>query len=65
MEFKELLLRAKNGEKQAREDLLEMYRPLIFKSSLVEGVFDEDLFQILCYKFICSIDKFEDIKDCM
>lgn len=59
MEFKEMLIRAKRGEKNAQEKLLEMYRPLLVRDSIVEGVFDEDLYQELCYRFICCIDKFD------
>lgn len=59
MEFKEMLIRAKRGEKNAQEKLLEMYRPLLMRGSIVEGVFDEDLYQELCYRFICCIDKFD------
>lgn len=59
MEFKEMLIRAKRGEKNAQEKLLEMYRPLLMRDSIIEGVFDEDLYQELCYRFICCIDKFD------
>ena len=59
MEFKELIIRAKRGENDAPEALLEMYQPLLAKASIVEGFFDEDLYQELCYKFIRCIDKFE------
>ena len=59
MDFKELLIRAKRGENEAQETLLEMYRPLISKEAIIDGVFDEDLYQELCYKFIRCIDKFE------
>lgn len=59
MEFKEMLIRVKRGEKNAQEKLLEMYRPLLMRESIVEGVFDEDLYQELCYRFICCIDKFD------
>lgn len=59
MEFKEMLIRAKRGEKNAQEKLLKMYRPLLMRESIVEGVFDEDLYQELCYRFICCIDKFD------
>lgn len=58
MDFMELMIRAKRGEKPALEELLEMYRPLIFKESIVDGVFDEDLFQELSFKFLQSIEKF-------
>lgn len=59
MKFRELLVRAKNGERKAIEELLEMYKPLLSKESIVEGVFDEDLYQELCYRFVCCIEKFK------
>ena len=59
MNFKELIIRAKKGENEAQEALLEMYQPLLSKESIVDGVFDEDLYQELCFKFICCIEKFE------
>jgi len=59
LNFQELIIRAKRGENSAIEELLEMYRPLLTKESIVEGVFDEDLYQELCYRFIQCIDKFE------
>ena len=59
LNFKELLIRAKRGENSAIEELLEMYRPLLTKESIVEGVFDEDLYQELCYRFVQCINKFE------
>ena len=48
MNFKEILLKAKSGNKDAVEMLLEMYKPLLFKEAIVDGVFDEDLYQELC-----------------
>lgn len=59
MDFKELLIRAQRGEKNAQEKLLEMYRPLLMKESIVEGVFDEDLYQELCYRFIRCAEVFK------
>ena len=59
MNFEELIIRAKNGENEAQETLLEMYQPLLSKEAIVDGVFDEDLYQELCFKFICCIKKFE------
>lgn len=59
MGFRELLIRAKRVEKNAIEELLKMYEGLLVRKSIVEGVFDEDLYQELCYKFIQCIDKFE------
>jgi len=58
MEFKELLIRAKRGENNAREELLKMYEGLIVRNAIVNGVFNEDLYQDLCYTFLLCIDKF-------
>lgn len=59
MEFKELLIRAKRGENKATEELLKMYEGLLVRKSIVEGVFNEDLYQELCYRFIHCIEAFE------
>jgi len=48
MNFKELLLAAKHGDSQAVCSVLELYKPLLLKESIVNGVFDEDLYQELC-----------------
>ncbi len=58
MNFKELLIKARNGSNDAKEELLKMYQPLLFKESIVDGVYDEDLYQELCMRFIDCIDKF-------
>ena len=58
MNFKEILLKAKSGNKDAVEMLLEMYKPLLFKESIVDGIFDEDLYQELCMRFIYFIERF-------
>lgn len=57
--FIELIIKAKRGENNAQEQLLKLYQPLLSKEAIVDGVFDEDLYQELCYKFIRCIDKFE------
>ena len=58
MNFKDLLLRAKSGENEALTELLLMYRPLLLKESIVDGVFNEDLFQELCIVFLKCVRKF-------
>ena len=58
MNFKVLLLRAKSGDNEALTELLLMYRPLLLKESIVDGVFDEDLFQELCILILKSLRKF-------
>jgi hypothetical protein len=44
LRFKDLLLQAKAGDEKAFGELLIMYRPLLLKESIVDGVFDEDLY---------------------
>ena len=58
MNFKDLLLRAKSGDNEALTELLLMYRPLLLKESIVDGVFDEDLFQELCIVFLKCVRRF-------
>lgn len=59
MNFKELLLRAKDDEPGAVNQVLEMYRPLLLKESISAGLFDEDLYQELCMTMIYCIRKFK------
>ena len=47
MDFMELLKQAKAGNEPAIAEILEMYRPLLIKNSIIDGSYDEDLFQEL------------------
>lgn len=58
MNFKELMTKAKDGDLQAQESLLELYKPLLVKESIVNGIFDEDLYQELCITLLDCIRKF-------
>lgn len=58
MNFKELLIRAKDGDKDAKEAILAIYRPLLIKESVMNGTFDEDLYQELCITLLHCIRKF-------
>lgn len=58
MNFKELLIRAKDGDKDAKEAILALYRPLLIKESIMNGTFDEDLYQELCITLLRCIRKF-------
>lgn len=58
MSFKELLIRAQNGEARASQDILEMYKPLLVRESILDGVFDEDMYQELCLTLLYCIKKF-------
>ena len=58
MNFEELLIRAKLGDDDARQRILEMYRPLLLKTSIVNGILDEDLYQEECLILIKCIKLF-------
>ena len=58
MKFIDLLTKAKSGEQDAIHTILEMYRPLLLKESIIFGVLDEDLYQELCVVLVKSIAKF-------
>lgn len=58
MKFQELLLRAKAGNQDAIHTILEMYKPLLLKESIVLDVFDEDMYQELRITVVHCIEKF-------
>ncbi|WP_313530527.1 helix-turn-helix domain-containing protein [Anaerotignum sp.] len=58
MNFKELMIRAKENDLAAKKKLLDMYRPLLLKESIVEGHYDEDLYQDLCLTLLYCVHKF-------
>ena len=58
MSFKELLSRPKDDDLQAKEALLERYKSLLLKEAIIDGVFDEDLYQELCVTLLDCIRKF-------
>lgn len=58
-EFEVVLSRAKMGDKEAMEEIYQMFRPLLVKNSLDFGVFDEDLYQELCQTLLLCIIKFQ------
>ncbi len=58
MNFKELLQRAKMDDQQAKQEIISMYQPLLVKEAVVNGVFDEDIYQELCETLLLCIQKF-------
>ena len=58
MNFKEVFLQAKTGQEGAMTLLLEMYKPLLIKYSIINGRFDEDLYQELCITFLKCVSLF-------
>jgi hypothetical protein len=57
MDFKRLLQRAKSGDIAAVNEITELYRPLLLKESVVNGVYDEDLYQELWLTLLNCIKK--------
>lgn len=58
LNFKELMLRAQAGDQRAQEKLLSLYQPLLMKESVVNGLFDEDVYQELCVTLLTCIRRF-------
>ena len=58
MNFEELLLQARAGEERAVIGILELYKPLLIKASILNGSFDEDLYQELCITLLKYIKQF-------
>ena len=57
MNFKELLIRAKDNDENAITEIVTMYKPLLVKESIINGVFDEDLYQELWLTLLMCIRK--------
>jgi hypothetical protein len=55
--FKDLLMQAKSNQAFAVRQIIDMYKPLLLKESIVGGVFDEDLFQELMMTLLNCIQK--------
>ena len=58
MNFKELLLQAKFGDRTTTTELLMLYQPLLLKESIIDGILDEDLYQELCITLVRAIELF-------
>ena len=61
MNFEEVLYRAQTGDKEAVLQILEMFRPLLIKNSLVNGRFDEDVYQELRLEVLKCIRGFREL----
>ena len=59
MSFEVTLQQAKEGNTQAILEIVEMYKPLILRNAIVEGIFDEDLYQELIRVLLSCIKRFE------
>ena len=58
MNFEELLLQARAGDEHAVTDILELYKPLLINASVLDGSYDEDLYQELCTVLLKCINQF-------
>ena len=58
MNFECLLLSAKAGNEEAITAILQMYRPLLLKYAIIDGVLDEDLYQELSIILLKAISLF-------
>ncbi len=58
MNFKELLQRAKTDDQQTKHEIFSVYQPLLVKEAVVNGAFDEDLYQELRMTLLYCIRSF-------
>ena len=58
MNFECLLLSAKAGNEDAITAILQMYRPLLLKYAIIDGVLDEHLYQELSIILLKAISLF-------
>lgn len=58
MDFEVLLQRAQAGERNAQEEIFQMYRPLLIKNAMDRNIFDEDLYQEISITLLNCIQKF-------
>lgn len=56
MDFEILLQKAQSGDQEAKEEIFQMYKPLLIKNAMERGVFDEDLFQELSVTLLNCIN---------
>lgn len=50
------------GEQTATEQILEMFKPLLVKNSLINGRFDEDLYQELRIEVLKCIRTYREME---
>lgn len=62
MNFETLLLKAKEKDEEAVLKIVEMYKPLLVKNSIIDGCFDEDLYQELVKELLLRIQTYKILK---
>ena len=58
MTFRDTLIRAKLGDETAKLEILEKYKPMLIKNSILNGRFNEDLYQEQCLVLMKCIHQF-------
>lgn len=58
MSFDELLMQTKDGREAAFISIFEMYKPLLVKNAIINGVFCEDLYQELSITLWICVRRF-------
>ena len=58
MTFRDTLIRAKMGDETAKLEMLEKYKPMLIKNSILNGRFNEDLYQEQCLVLMKCINQF-------
>lgn len=58
MGFEVLLKQAQEGSLVAITEIWEMYKPLLLKNAIVDGVFDEELYHELVTVLLICIKRF-------
>ena len=58
MTFRDTLIRAKLGDETAKLEILEKYKPMLIKNSILNGRFNEDLYQEQCLVLMKCIIQF-------
>ena len=59
MNFEKVLMQAKEGDADAILKIIEMYKPLLIRNAIVNGRFDEDLYQELVSELLQCIQRFQ------
>ncbi len=57
-DFKELLISAQTKEQDDFDELLLRYKPLLLKEAVIDGLFDEDLYQEYYMTFLRCVKRF-------
>ena len=47
------------GSRDAQEELTRLYHPLLVREAIVDGIFDEDLYQEFCATLLHCIKEFD------